>query len=149
MKLTGLGLLQGTSWAYQPYIVFDTQSLIKTWMLDDKLIYLLRRHYGGNESHKKWLCLKLLSVCCYVLCWIFEVAKCTCYVSTEMPFYWWYIYFQKGNSYRPVRQKNGSSVKVCHLIALLRISLFVGISRVDKGCDSVDKNQSALVEREA
>ena len=61
MKVTGLGLLQGTSWAYQPYIVLDTQSLIKTWMLDDKLIYLLRRHYGGNVSPSWQLLLALFS----------------------------------------------------------------------------------------
>lgn len=69
MKVTGLGLLQGTSWAYQPYIVLDTQSLIKTWMLDDKLIYLLRRHYGGNDKPLKMIMLEALclSVCSYVL----------------------------------------------------------------------------------
>lgn len=56
--------------------------------------------------------------------------------------------FPEKETHRPVRQKNGSSVKICWLIVLLRISLFVGISRVDKGCGSVDKNQSTLMERE-
>lgn len=41
MKLTGLGLLQGTSCTYQPYLVFDMQLLIKTGMFSDKLIHLL------------------------------------------------------------------------------------------------------------
>lgn len=49
MKLTGLGLLQRTSGAFQPYLVFNTQSLIKTRMVSDKLLYLL-----GKPSRREW-----------------------------------------------------------------------------------------------